>query len=114
MRRVGQSFHMAADRRAPSWRADDRAGHGPERSMPNVITTFRAFSVTPSPHDLVDRAIAAYRRFGAMSGQFDAYATEIEGKLFVVVHQGGAAQACYAVRGENRLRRIWQWPDVIW
>lgn len=72
--------------------------------------------MSPDPsYDFVARALAAYRRFGALMGPFyDGYLTEIEGRLYVVVHKHGACHAAYLVRNNNRLRRIWQWPDAIW
>lgn len=64
--------------------------------------------------DLVSRAIAAYKRHGAVDGVNDGYAQEISGRLHVIVHKCGAAIAVYVTRNDGKLRRLMRWPEVIW
>ena len=66
------------------------------------------------PDDLVHRAMAAYKRHGAVIGATGGYCESFGGRLHVIVHKCGAAIAVYATRNDGRLRRVWKWPEAIW
>ena len=66
------------------------------------------------PVDLVRRAVAAWKRRGAVIGAADGYCDTFDGRLHVIVREYGAAVSIYVVRADGSLRRVQKWPEAVW